>query len=154
MRGRVFQTAFVVDDVPAAMEEMSATLGVRWRDLHTGRVIYRTPTGEGEVDLTVVHSLQGPPVLELIGNVPGTMWSAPSPGALHHTGQWTSDLAADMARLEAAGLELAATGRRASDDRDIFAYYRTGTGAILELVDERLHPLLYGDPPLVPWDGA
>jgi len=76
--------------------------------------------------------------LEVIQEVPGTIWTAPPGTAAHHLGYWVDDLAAVAERLEGAGYQLEAQPSGAEVPH--FAYYVDSTGVRIELVDRALFP--------------
>ena len=90
-----------------------------------------------EMPFRFVYSIDGPH-LELIQEVPGTIWAAPKDGAAHHLGYWSDDLAATAAALEAVGFTCEA--RPAGDQLTAFAYYLSPTGLRIEIVDRTLFP--------------
>src|SRR3954451_7372767 len=97
-----WQVGVVVPDIEAAMDELASGLGVDWSG--------PKPRDVGQWGLRIAFTRQGPPDVELIGGPPDPIWDAGGGARLHHVGTWTSDMAADAARLEAAGFELALDG--------------------------------------------
>jgi hypothetical protein len=91
----------VVNDVNAAMEELSASLGVKWAepiDVPVGDLVVR-----------VTYAQPGPPWLELVSLVegpPGTIWDATDGPKLHHLGFWAEDLDETSKILSDGGVPL------------------------------------------------
>lgn len=100
-----YHTGIVVADLDAASKAMTAATGVTWRPER--HVTVQTVTAGGMLTLPfrMLYSVQGPPFIELIADIPGTIWSAGGGGTrLHHIGYWAENVAAESARLEDLGL--------------------------------------------------
>jgi hypothetical protein len=121
-----FQVGVLVTDLPAAMEELGASLGVDW--------VGPQPREIGEWTLQVAFTTQGPPYIELIQGPAGSYWDARGQGSfLHHVGYWSDDMAADAARLEAAGMPLEFDG--APHGAGIRYHRGAASGLVVELID-------------------
>ena len=133
---RVFHTGFVVRDLDGAMGVLGEALGVDWaRPLATPPLRLRTREGDVHVPgMRLTYSAQ-PAHVELIEEVPGSLWSADAGLRGHHIGLWSTDLAGDSARLAALGLPLHTHGLNDDDSIATFAYHETPFGMYLELVD-------------------
>ena len=83
-----YHVTMVVDDVKAAMADMTRLFGLQWAPLQ----------GDG----LFTYSLQGPPYLELLKRRDDTIFDT---AGLHHIGLWVDDVNAEAARLEAEGCE-------------------------------------------------
>jgi hypothetical protein len=117
-----FQTGVAVQNLEQAMEELSAALGVTWKEPQDRDV-------DG-MQFRVAFADTPPPYLELIEGAPGSPWDSTAGSHLHHLGYWSDDKAADMARLEAAGF---------TTEMDIgHASYHSGKhgGLRVELIDK------------------
>jgi len=135
----MFHTGVVVADVEAAKEEFSAALGVTWGL-------------EGEVDVPVVfedgvrqmhmrfaYTVEGPPYLELVQLVEGTIFTVAGGGGAHHVGYWCADMEGTSAALEAQGLGRVATvGVQSLEEHAMWILQRSPSGLYIELVDEAL----------------
>jgi hypothetical protein len=75
------------------------------------------------------------PHLELIEEVPGSVWVCNQQSNLHHIGFWSDDLAADHARLTGSGCPMQLCGRAGDDAPASFAYHRNNSGVRIEIVD-------------------
>lgn len=133
---RVFHAGFVVRDLEGAMSVLGAALGVNWaKALEAPPMKLRTRSGDVEVPgMRLTYSAQ-PAHVELIEEVPGTLWEAETGMRGHHVGMWTDDLAAEVERLEGLGLPLHTHGLDADGRLATFAYHETPFGMYLELVD-------------------
>jgi hypothetical protein len=121
-----YHVGLAVTDIEAAMRELSAARGLTWAKV-TALTIEGHP-------LKFTYSVEGPPHIELIQGEPGGPWDASAGPHTHHVGQFTSDLRADRARIEEAGMKLDLAGRG-------FTYHSGRlSGVTLELVAEGTRP--------------
>ena len=132
-----YHTGLVVSDLAAAMRSLSAAMGYTWTRPVEATLSIATDDGDREVPFTFVYSIEAP-YLEVIQEVPGTIWSASSSGAAHHLGYWADDLPAAAEALEAAGYRLEA--RPAGDAMSMFAYFVDPFGVRVEIIDRALFP--------------
>ena len=132
-----YHVGIVVDDLTAAMERLTAAGGYSWTKPVEYTVAITTAAGDIDVPFRFVYSLQAPH-LELVQQVPGTLWTSPPGRAAHHLGYWVDDIGATAAALEAAGFELEA--RPAGDTLSTFAYFIDPTGMRIEIVDRAVFP--------------
>ena len=132
-----YHVGIVVDDLTAAMERLTAAGGYSWTKPVEYTVATTTAAGDIDVPFRFVYSLQAPH-LELVQQVPGTLWTSPPGRAAHHLGYWVDDIGATAAALEAAGFELEA--RPAGDTLSTFAYFIDPTGMRIEIVDRAVFP--------------
>ena len=79
-----------------------------------------TADGPMDIPFKLVYSLEAPHI-ELVQEVPGSIWVSAPRNAVHHLGYWADDVAATGARLEQAGYTLEA--RPGGDAPPVFAYY-------------------------------
>lgn len=133
----LYHVGLVVPDIDAAARRLTAAHGYTWTTPISATMEISTADGDIEVPLRFVYSMQAPH-LELVEEVPGTPWTAPTGAAAHHLGYWVDDLAAAAAQLEAAGYVLEA--RPSGEQLVAFAYYTDPFGVRLELVDRALFP--------------
>jgi catechol 2,3-dioxygenase-like lactoylglutathione lyase family enzyme len=135
--GDCYHVGLVVDDIATAAARLTATAGYRWTKPVESTLRVTTADGDTEVPFRFVYSVQAPH-LELIQEVPGTIWTTPPGGAAHHVGYWVDDIAAAAAQLERAGYRLEA--RPSGDTLATFAYYTDSSGVRIEIVDRALFP--------------
>src|SRR3954467_15285596 len=133
-----YHVGIVVADLPAARERLADLLGVVWGPvMHLDAVEFQDGDGTDLVlPNTICYSVDEPR-LELIEEVPGTVWVRNEHSNLHHVGCWSADLDGDSAALGAAGCPLQLCGRSASTVPTAFAYHHDAElGIRIELVDE------------------
>ncbi len=134
-----YHVGIVVPDLAAARTTFTEQLGVVWGPvLHFDEVEYRDGTGADVLlPTTMCYSADGPH-LELIQEVPGSVWSCNEHSNLHHIGFWSDDLAADGAALAGSACPLQLCGRSGTQAPASFAYHRNEFGVRIELVDAAL----------------
>ncbi len=130
-----YHVGIVVPDLGAARAQFSEQLGVSWGPvLDLPRVEYRDSSGRDLVlPTTFCYSVEEPH-LELIEEVPGSVWSCNEHSNLHHIGFWSDDLPAESSRLDAIGCPLQLCGRAGEDAPVSFAYHRNDFGVRIEVV--------------------
>jgi catechol 2,3-dioxygenase-like lactoylglutathione lyase family enzyme len=132
-----YHTGLVVADMDAAAQRLTAAMGYRWTKPVEATLSVTTADGDVEVPFSFVYSVNAPH-LELIQQVPGTIWTVPAGGGAHHLGYWADDLAAAATQLERSGYRLEA--RPSGDTLSMFAYYTDPNGVRIEIVDRALFP--------------
>jgi catechol 2,3-dioxygenase-like lactoylglutathione lyase family enzyme len=132
-----YHIGIVVPDMEAAVERLTAAAGYTWTKPIEATLPITTADGDHEVPFKFVYSIEAPH-LEIVQEVPGTIWAAGSGGAAHHLGYWADDIAAAVAALEAAGYRLEA--RPAGVELSTFAYLLDPTGVRIEIVDRAAFP--------------
>lgn len=135
-----FHVGYVVPDLDEAMQQLTASAGLRWAAARRLPVTLRTPAGGISTQVHLTYSVQGPPHLELIAVQPGTIWSRDHCG-LHHLGYWSSHFHDDVDALINAGFEVEAGAVDEHGALTRFAYLREPhTGLRVELRDEERRP--------------
>lgn len=132
-----YHVGMVVDDIDSAAARFTTAAGYRWTQPIEFTVSVATADGDIAVPFRFVYSIQAPH-LELIQEVPGTIWTASAGSIAHHLGYWVDDIAAAAAQLERAGYRLEA--RPSGDTLSTFAYYLDPSGTRIELVDRAVFP--------------
>ena len=132
-----YHVGLVVADVDAATRGLTAASGYAWTRPVEAELTITTADGDCDVPFKFVYSLQAPH-LEVIQEVPGTLWTASPAGAAHHLGYWVDDLAVAAEKLLSAGYRLEASP--AGDTLTSFAYCIDPSGVRIELVDRALFP--------------
>jgi catechol 2,3-dioxygenase-like lactoylglutathione lyase family enzyme len=132
-----YHVGLVVADLDTATASLTAAGGYEWTRPVEAKLTITTADGDVEVPFAFVYSIQAPH-LEVIQEVPGTIWTASASGAAHHLGYWVDDLAATVEGLQAAGYRLEA--RPSGDTLSSFAYLIDPLGVRIELVDRALFP--------------
>jgi catechol 2,3-dioxygenase-like lactoylglutathione lyase family enzyme len=150
--GPHYHVGIVVADLRAARARFSERLGLTWGPIvHMDRVEYRAADGSDVLLPTTICYSTAQPCLELIEEVPGTVWARNEHSNLHHIGFWTDDLTADSAALTEIGCPLQLAGRAGPVAPATFAYHRDDEiGVRIELVDaamrDAMAPLFAPDP--------
>jgi hypothetical protein len=126
----------VVPDVAAARVQLTEQLGVTWGPIvHLESTEYRHADGRDLVLPTTFSYTVDEPRLEVIEEVPGSIWVRNEHSNLHHIGFWSDDLPAECERLAGVGCPLQLSGRAATQAPVAFAYHRNELGVRVETVD-------------------
>jgi catechol 2,3-dioxygenase-like lactoylglutathione lyase family enzyme len=131
-----FHVGIVVDDLDAALIEMTDLFGYEWCSLISVETTVVLPSGETSLGLTFAYSTNIPRV-EVIQSIPGTLWIPAPESGLHHLGFWSDDVAADADRLRFQDYQSEASGVR-PDGEPMWAYHRRPGGPRIELVSRQL----------------
>jgi hypothetical protein len=91
-----FHVGLVVEDLDAAMKELSAATGLQWAKVVTREI--------GDWTYRLVYSRTGPPYVELVEGGEGTPWDVSNGPRLDHLGWWIGDVDAELERLAAVGV--------------------------------------------------
>lgn len=94
----MYQIGIAVQDLEAAMAELTAAVGTRWYDV--------IDVSSPDMKLRIAISVEGPPHFELIEASPGSPWDSTAGSRFDHLQWWSGDLEGDTARLVASGLTL------------------------------------------------
>ena len=132
-----YHVGLVVPDMSSATARLSAASGYTWTKPVEASLSVTTDAGDVEVPFSFVYSIEAPH-LEVIQEVPGTIWTASTSGAAHHLGYWVDDLVSAAAGLEMAGFALEA--RPSGEQLSTFAYFLDPAGVRIEIVDRALFP--------------
>jgi len=132
----LYHVGIVVPDLPQAQATLTHQLHVTWGPvMHLDATEHRDGDGHDLVlPTTICYSVEAP-YLELIEEVPGTVWSCNEHSNLHHIGFWSDDLGGTSAALSAAGCPLQLCGRTDAVAPAAFAYHRNELGVRVEIVD-------------------
>ena len=140
-----YHVGIVVKDLAAAQAELSEQLGVTWGPvLRLDEVEYRDAAGNDiALPTAICYSVEAPH-LELIQELPGSVWVCNEHSNLHHLGFWSDDLAGDSERLAASGCPLELAGRAGTEAPVTFTYQRGRLGVRVEVVDASMRAALAG----------
>lgn len=139
-----FHVGIVVTDLDAARTRLTELLGVAWGPvLRLEAGDYRDGSGADLVLPTAFCYSVGQPAIELIEEVPGTIWATNGSSNLHHLGFWSDDLVGDSAELTGAGCPLRLCGRAGGAAPVQFAYHRDDVlGFHVEVLDGGMRDLM------------
>ena len=129
-----YHTGIVVRDVAESMRRLTGLGGYRWTRLVGYPFTIWTPEGESTVTFRFVYSIEAPH-LELVEEIPGTVWTSAPGNAAHHLGYFVDDLAAASRALTEAGLPVEACGSVEGSHPSVFAYHKGAEGIRIEIVD-------------------
>jgi hypothetical protein len=130
-----FHVGIVVDDLQAALVELTDLFGYEWCSLLSVETPVVLADEERMLGLTFAYS-KSTPRIEVIQSIPGTLWIPAATSGVHHLGYWSDDVAADAERLMERGFAREATGIRAGEP--VWAYHRSAGGPRIELVSRQL----------------
>jgi catechol 2,3-dioxygenase-like lactoylglutathione lyase family enzyme len=132
-----YHVGIVVTDMEAASAKLTDLLGITWGPImHLDANDYRDEHGHDVILPTTMRYSTGSPCLELILEVPGSVWMRNEASNLHHIGFWSDALAEQSGAFGAAGCPLQLCGRAGDVVPASFAYHRDPElGIRMELVD-------------------
>jgi Glyoxalase/Bleomycin resistance protein/Dioxygenase superfamily len=138
-----YHVGIVVADLAAAQVELSQQLGITWGPVfHLDEVEYRDSSGlDLTLPTTICYSVDAPHI-ELIQEMPGSVWVCNRYSNLHHIGFWSDDLGADGAGLTTSGCPLQLCGRAGDEAPVSFAYHRNDLGVRVEIVDRSMREVM------------
>ncbi len=141
--GTHYHVGIIVRDLEGAQRTLTDQLGVRWGPvLRMPQLELRDGAGK---DLllpnTFCYSVDQP-CLELIEEVPGSVWVANEYSNLHHIGFWSDDLPGTSAELAGLGCPLQLCGRRGDVVPSQFAYHGNALGIRIEVVDASMREMM------------
>jgi hypothetical protein len=120
-----FQVGVLVEDLEAAQQELSESLGLEW-----SQTVERQ---NGDWTLRACFSRQGPPYLELIEGPAGSPWEAVHGSRIDHIGYWAEDLEVGKDGFNEAGLAIEHDG---TGSGAVFTYHRgRDSGLRVEFLD-------------------
>jgi catechol 2,3-dioxygenase-like lactoylglutathione lyase family enzyme len=128
----------VVPNVEEARDHFAELLGIEWGPIREARVPVNGGDGDGHETLRVCFSISEPGI-ELLEQVPGTVWSCNGYSNLHHL-SFTVDFVLDESRRLDAALCPLEYLIPATDGSATLAYHRDALGVRLELVSVGARP--------------
>lgn len=139
-----YHVGIIVTDIEAASAKLSDLLGITWGPLlHLDAAEYRDGAGNDLVLPTTMRYSTGIPCLELILEVPGSVWVRNQASNLHHVGFWSDALEEQSGAFTAAGCPLQLCGRAGDVTPTPFAYHRDEElGVRIELVDASMKDVM------------
>lgn len=137
----LFHSGIVVGNLESAMRALSLERNLHWTPVaEVSRPVRLESGAVEELSFRLVYSIEGPHHLELVEEMPGTLWTTSGgPAVVHHFGYWSNDLEADGAELERQGAVAVAVDVPESGE-PVFRYHRSALGFYIELVAARMQP--------------
>jgi len=129
----LYHTGIVVPDLGVAAERYADLLGLQFASVRRSVMSVRVDGVVREAELLVTYTMTGPPYLELIEEVSGSVWGTTNLG-LNHIGFYAHDLATARRRLEDAGLPARVHDNGTGGDPHRFTYHPMDGGMWVELV--------------------
>jgi len=133
----LYHTGIVVADLDAAMERLSAVAGYEWTTPRAFSLPVRIGNDDRTVDFRFAYSLQAPR-LELVQEIPDSIWTPAPRNAAHHLGYFVDDVAAVSGRLTEAGFAREACALGDDGSPAAFAYHVDSAGIRIEIVERSL----------------
>ena len=134
-----YHVGIVVPDIAAAQAQLTEFIGVTWGPvLRLEATDYRDGSGRDLVLPTAMCYSVEQPCLELIEELPGSIWVRNDHSNLHHIGFWSRNLAGDSTALTGSGCPMQLCGRAGDHAPVSFAYHRTDLGVRIEIVDSAM----------------
>jgi catechol 2,3-dioxygenase-like lactoylglutathione lyase family enzyme len=144
--GQLYHTGIVVEDFEAAKAEYTELMGVTFGFQGEVEMPVWFPDGPKTVTFRFAYTDQGPHRLELVGEIPGTLWEVPGPGRVHHAGYWCDDVKATSRELSGRGLPLLAKVGVASGDEDAsIVFFQAKSGLYIELISSEMKAAMFGE---------
>jgi catechol 2,3-dioxygenase-like lactoylglutathione lyase family enzyme len=142
--GTLYHVGIVVPDIEAAKARFTDLLGITWGPVvETEAIELRDGDGNELVFPNTLCYSTEPPYLELVLEVPGSVWECNEHSNLHHIGVWSDDLHAETAKYSDDLIcPLQLCGRDAEGGLQQFAYHHDPLGVRIELVDASMKPFM------------
>jgi hypothetical protein len=139
-----FHVGVIVPRLEAGLDHLSTILGLSWMPITETQVpVSVAETGvDHEVALRFAYSVEDPH-LEVIEEVPGSVWVCNPGSNLHHIGFWADGLPAESSRLHSSTCPIEISGFTGSSDRPaLYTYHADSLGIRVELVDNGLRAIM------------
>lgn len=130
----LFHIGIIVPDMSRGMADIARRFGCEFPDPRQANVTVRYRGVESQVPVKFAYSMQGPPYIELIESVPGTVWEAPSGSRIHHLGVFCNNLEEEIAKLEKEGFHYEAASLGPDKSLQGAQYINSETLVRLELI--------------------
>jgi catechol 2,3-dioxygenase-like lactoylglutathione lyase family enzyme len=141
-RSELFHVGIVVPDLELARDHYTAVLGVVFGPIVEGPMEVRDAEGNDLVFPHQVSYTTTPPYLELIQEMPGTIWVCNEYSNLHHLGYWSDDLAGDALAMTAARCPMELHARVGLQCPEQWIQHRDRFGVRIEMIDAALQPAM------------
>jgi hypothetical protein len=130
----LFHIGVIVPDMQRGLEDIARRFGASFPEPRQAQVRVRYRGAETQVPVTFAYSRQGPPYIEVIQAVPGTVWAAGAGSRIHHLGVFVNDIEDEIGRLQAEGFEYEAASLGQDGSMQGAQYINNDLGIRLELI--------------------
>ncbi len=130
----LFHIGVIVADMNRGMADIARRFGVEFPDPREANVRVRYRGVESQVAVKFAYSMQGPPYIELIEGVPGTVWEASTGSRIHHLGVFCNNIEDEIAKLESEGYTYEAASLGADGSMQGAQYINNDSLVRLELI--------------------
>lgn len=137
-----YHHGIVVTDLDSAVRKFGTETGLTFEEPTSVQQTIRTPQGTRDVEFRLAYSAEGPVHVELVQQIPGTLWVTDQPAVLHHLGYWSEDIASDGESLAAGGMQLVMAHEPGQGGQSLYRYYQSPLGLYVELVDAAFRPAM------------
>jgi hypothetical protein len=129
-----FHVGVIVPDIRKGIDDIARRFGASFGEPRKANVRVRYRGVDQQVPVTFVYSRQGPPFIEIIEAVPGTVWEAGAGSRIHHLGVFVNNIEDEIGRLQAEGYEYEAASLGADGSMQGAQYINNELQIRLELI--------------------
>lgn len=142
--GGIFHHGLIVDDIDAAMVQMTAATGVEWTAVRAfdPLPVWTPDAGRGEARLRVAYAKQGPVRLELVEAEHGSPYDVLRAIDRSHIGVWVDDVGEGVDQLCTQGWRVLVAGASPRHRHGAMTYLVRDGGPVIELVARSLMPMM------------
>jgi hypothetical protein len=131
----VYHFAIVVPEIERGMEEIAKQFNVTFPPPLPVHVTGIAQGHQVELATRFVYSREGPPFIEVVQAIQGTVLDAPGGASrVHHFGIFVDDVETEVARLQKAGFDLEFQAIATDGGRATMAFINSSLGIRQELV--------------------
>lgn len=140
----IFHHGLIVDDIAAAMTEMTAATGTEWTTVRAfdPLPVWTPEHGRGEARLKVAYARHGSVRLELVQAEPGCPYDILRAIDRSHIGVWVDDVGDGVEQLCAQGWRVLLAGASPRHRHGAMTYLMRDGGPVIELVSRSLMPMM------------
>ena len=117
---RIYHVGIVVSDLQKAMGELTSLASLSWGNPQVYTGLMTMQGTQLRFEQTFAISLDGPPHIELLGQLDGTVWNRTG---LHHLGIWSDNVDEDCSLVQTRGCALESISVSAQDERTSGRYF-------------------------------
>lgn len=139
-----FHVGIIVEELESARRRLTELVGVTWGPIMRVPAIDVRDEHGNDIQLpsNICYSA-GDPAIELIEEVPGSVWVRNPHSNLHHIGFWSGDLGVETAALTGSGCPVQLCGRSGSLAPAGWAYHGVpDLGVRIEMLDQSMQEMM------------